>query len=333
MITARRLLGFGALVLGLAFACKGERTTGPKTGSETHFLSWCAVDGSCEDGLECLCGVCTSPCAGLSACTPLAPEAECTPLGDRPVDHSCSETKIDATCEVECTGDDDCAVLGDAHRCDRGYCRRLADDCETGTTSGSDVILIGDAFFADGAVGTELEALALATGALPAGETYRDYASASITPFGGASDLTSQYAAATGEGVARVVLMDAGGPDALLTCPDPPTETCGPLATAADSVRALHQQMATDGVQGIVQFFYPDPADAVLKAKFDVLRPMMESACAESPVPCRFLDLRPTFTGRETEYLGMSWILPTAAGAAATASAIWSQMQRYCLAQ
>ena len=45
-----------------------------------------------------------------------------------------------------------------------------------------------------------------------------------ITPFGGATDLTTQYATARNEGAVRIVIMDVGGPDALLTCPEPPTQ-------------------------------------------------------------------------------------------------------------
>jgi len=80
-------------------------------------------------------------------------------------------------------------------------------------------------------------------------------------------------------------------------------------------------------------FFYPTPEDPTLTAKFDLLRPMIGGVCAASAVPCTFLDLRPTFTGNEAEYLLPDGVLPTDAGAVATAAAIFSVMQEHCLAQ
>lgn len=321
-------------VLALASGCRGE-SQGPSTGSETHFLSWCTSDASCGDGLACLCGVCTQTCTGDAACTELASTAECVQADTRPAEHACPDTKVEASCEVVCESDGDCRSLGPEHRCDRGYCRSLPTDCETGGVAASEVVILGDSFLAEnGAITVELEALARAAGALGSAETYRDYSSVIITPFGGASDLTGQYAMATSGGAIRVVVMDVGGPDSLLgTCADPPTETCAALQAAVSGADALWRQMADDGVEAVVDFFYPVPDDAVLAARFDVLRPMMEAACDESPVGCHFLDLRPTFQDRSTEYLLSGGVLPTAAGSAATARALWSLMQSRCIAQ
>jgi len=228
----------------------------------------------------------------------------------------------------------DCAALGAAHRCDRGFCRRLAPDCETGRVAGGEVVVLGDSFLAESRrVTADLESLARAAGALAAEERYRDYSSTLITPFGGVADLTSQYASARAEGAARIVIMNAGGPDALLSCPEPPTEACPALANAVAGAGALWSQMAEDGVEAVVDFFYPDPDDASLRAKFDVLRPLLEATCESSAVPCAWLDLRPSFEGRQGEYLMPGGIIPTAAGSTAAAAAIWSLMQRRCLGQ
>jgi hypothetical protein len=198
---------------------------------------------------------------------------------------------------------------------------------------GSDVAVLGDSFLAqNGQLVTELEALAQSSGTLEAGDGYRDYSSTVITAFGDTSDLASQYLAASAEGVPRVVIMDVGGPDALATCPDPPTEACPALANAAAGASDLWAQMATDGVETVVNFFYPDPEDASMAAKFDVLRPMIQEGCAASPLDCHFLDLRSSFDG-QTGYLMPGGLLPTAAGSTEAAAAIWSLMQARCVAQ
>jgi hypothetical protein len=211
----------------------------------------------------------------------------------------------------------------------------MAADCETGRVSGNEVIVLGDSFLAEsGQVTAELEGLARAAGALGADEQYRDYSSTLITPFGGMADLTTQYAAARAEGAVRIVIMNAGGPDVLLgSCPEPPTEACPALQNAVAGADQLWLQMAQDGVETVVDFFYPNTTDATLNAKLDVLRPLMQATCEASPVGCHWLDLRPTFEGHSDEYLLTGGILPTQAGSAATAAAIWSLMQRSCVAQ
>jgi hypothetical protein len=323
------------ILLGvLAVAC-GTRAgeTQPGTGSETHFLSWCS-SGSCSDGLDCICGVCTRPCAETASCAELASTAECLAVGSRPAEQSCPGAMAEASCEVACSVDADCAPLGSAHRCDRGFCRRLAADCETGLVAGGEVVLLGDSFLAESQrITLELQALARAARALGTEEQYRDYSSSLITPFGGAADLTNQYAAARDDGAFRIVIMDAGGPDALLSCPEPPMEDCPSLANAVAGADELWRQMADDGVEAVVDFFYPDPESATLLAKFDVLRPMMQRTCEASAVGCHWLDLRRTFEGREEEYLLAGGINPTAAGSAAAAAAIWSLMQQRCIGQ
>jgi len=95
----------------------------------------------------------------------------------------------------------------------------------------------------------------------------------------------------------------------------------------------LLAQMAQEGVQQVVYFFYADHADPVVLAKTDLLRPLIQSACENSPVPCHWLDLRPTYAGHSSEYIQADGISPTNAGAAAIAAAIWATMQQNCVAQ
>jgi hypothetical protein len=319
--------------LTLACACRGEAPQ-PTTGSETHFLSWCSSAESCGAGLDCVCGVCTSVCTDASSCTGLAGTASCVVPSLRPVEQTCAGAPQAASCDVVCSASSDCAALGTAHRCDRGFCRKLADACLTGQFAGRDVVVLGDAFLGEShQVTAELQALARSAGALGADEQYRDYSTSTITPFGGSADLTTQYAAARNEGAVRVVIMDVGGPDALLACPEPPGPDCPALANAVAGADGLWSQMAQDGVEIVVDFFYPNPEDPSLRAKFDILRPQMQTTCEGNAVGCQWLDMRPTFEGRESDYLQPGWIVPTAAGSKAAAESLWSLMQQRCIAQ
>jgi hypothetical protein len=305
----------------------------PEAGSETHFLSWCSSDGSCKNGFECLCGVCAAPCAEASECSLLSEAAECVSPG-LDSSTSCSESPSIGMCDLTCAANRDCEALGSKHRCDRGHCRSLADDCVTGLTASSEVVFLGDNFLAaNGQLVKELENLANASGALGSGETYRDETSTLTTPFGGNLDLANQYAEAKAGGEISTLVLDAGGPDALLSCPEPATADCPALDNALGGMQSLLNTFESDGVVDVVYFFYPDPDDATLKAKFDVLRPLMQGVCDTSTIQCHFLDLRPTFSGHQGEYLMTGGILPTRAGSAAAAAAIWSLMQEQCVAQ
>src|SRR5690606_2788496 len=184
-----------------------------------------------------------------------------------------------------------------------------------------------------GQLTVELEALAQGAGALDSGSSYRDHSSTLVSPFGEANDLFGQYDAAAMEGAARFIVLDVGGADALVACPDPLTPDCPSLQNARQGTEGLLDRFHSDGVERVVLFFYPDPADEALLARFDVLRPLIETACVEGPVDCHFVDLRPTFTGREDELLGAEGLLPTPAGSAAAAAVIWSAMQQNCVAQ
>lgn len=321
------------VTLLMTHGCQPESNP-PTTGSETHFLTWCGSQGGCDEGLDCVCGVCTATCSeDAQSCGELSASAECVDLSSTVADPECPDIQ-EMACDVSCTADSDCASLSEEHRCDRGVCRRLASDCTSGDVTGNEVALIGDQFISDThRLTSELEALARDTGALADNDGYRDYSSSLITPFGGPADLSTQYALAVADGTPQIVIMDVGGPNALVSCPDPLTSDCPTLQEAVSGAEALWEQMATDGVEAVVDFFYPDPVDETLKAKFDVLRPLLQAACEASPVECHFVDLRPTFEGHADEYLQPAGILPTEPGSAATAGAIFSVMQQNCIAQ
>lgn len=103
--------------VGLALAACGG-AAGVTSNSETHFLGLC-TEGSCGDGLSCICGVCTVTCDPARSCGALHPDAICTV----PSSSSCGDDTEPSVCDVDCDDDDDCASLGEGYDCQAGFCR------------------------------------------------------------------------------------------------------------------------------------------------------------------------------------------------------------------
>jgi hypothetical protein len=344
--------------LALAFSCSRE-TTDP-TGGETHFLTRCVPGANtCGDQLTCVCGVCTLPCAERATCEGL-PAAQCVP--------GCvTEVKAPGVCEVSCVVDGDCAVVSRSHHCEQGVCRagliasggsggagNAADAggdamteagaggdggstaCPSRTVSANQVLVIGDSFFATThQITAYLEGLARDAGAVSVGERYRDRStllSNNALALGG-NGIEDQYTGGVSEAEVKIVIMNGGGADVLLGSCDNANASCPVIAAAASAAQALFAQMATDNVEQVVYAFYPDPGDATVKAKMDALRPLLQSACENAPLPCRWLDLRNVFKDHYNDYLQGDQLNPNDAGARATAEAIWAIMKQYCIAQ
>jgi hypothetical protein len=234
---------------------------------------------------------------------------------------------------MTCVTDQDCATSPTGARCVAGVCRATAGR-STCPASGTDVVVVGDSFFAaDRSITTFLEEMARQSGALSAGERYRDHSSMlgnTLALLG--SGIEDQYAAAAAESPVSVVIMNGGGADVLMGSCEVVGPDCPLLVDAAAAASSLFRRMAADGVQHVVYAFYPDPTDANLRAELDALRPLLASACLESPVACHWVDLRTTFAGREALYLEAQGTNPTAEGAQASATAIWAA-QPQCVAQ
>lgn len=246
-----------------------------------------------------------------------------------------------------CDSDADCSAISPTHRCEGGYCRADTSGAgsggaggETGCTGeptpGNEVVVLGDTAMAlTHEVTSALEDLARAAGALGADEHYRDESTATNNALAlGGNGILDQYVAAAGQAPVSVVVMNGGGADVLGgACEDPPSDACEVLAAAALGARDFFARAAEDGVSDIVYAFYPNPMDDALRAKMDVLRPLVQAACAASEVPCHFVDLRPVFEGNYDTYITTAGINPTTAGANATANALWATMQASCIAQ
>lgn len=341
--------------LGAALSSGGCESSGVEpTGGETHFLKSCVPAESCGQGLICLCGACTLVCDSEDTCAGF-PEARCATLAA----DDCEGNVALRACEVQCQSDVACAELSREHRCVEGRCR-MADgstttDGEGGATSAAEtegdtagcgemhvlaneVVLLGDSFLAEShQITGYLEDLARTAGALRVGERYRDYSRLTMNALAlNGEGIRAQYEAAQAEAPARIVIMNGGGADVLLGSCDPLGSDCPLVQTAVAALRELLSTMAEDHVSAVVYVGYPDPQpprpDAV-RDKMALLRPLLEQACAEAPLPCSWVDLRPVFADYYADYLLADGLNPTAAGSAQSAVAIWDVMRAACIAQ
>ncbi len=199
--------------------------------------------------------------------------------------------------------------------------------CQKGTTKGNEVVFIGESFIALSSIAADTSALARQNGSLEQGDSYLDYSVAGTRLGDGA--IPGQYTSAANSNPIRFVLMDGGGNDCLQA-----GDSNSPI-TAAES---LFEEMAQDGVEKVVYFFYPDPvgnfAGGGLKPCLDELRPKMKAVCDGLTAPkCYWLDLRETsWSGNEASYTS-DGIHPNAQGSQVTAQAIWDVMVENCVAQ
>lgn len=333
----RLLLPFTLLMLWIA-SC--GQTSSPQSGSETHFLMGC-TEGSCGDGMQCICGVCSTPCVQRADCSSLSSVAECTSLGPRVARGSCDGTQIGAMCDAACLTDEDCSALGHNSRCDSGYCREpgpmlepASQSCTPLNMAASDVLVLGDVLVELSIYVDELEQSMIAAGNLTQGAHYRNNAQAVSSLLAtGALSFDAQYTGARADGVPRVVIMDGGATDVLNdNCAGMLTPDCPAARDAVRGAERLFERFAGDGVEQLVYFFYGDPVDNPrLKDGIDLMRPLLQNACGRSRVPCHWLDLRPVFADHP-EYLGVDGFVFTDAGAAAAAQATFELMQARCIA-
>jgi hypothetical protein len=105
------LVGVCALFAG---ACGGAAETTLHFGGESHFLRHCS--DRCDDGLNCISGVCTRGCIvdQANACATFS-GASCT--------SDSFEPGAVAVCDVKCSTDANCRALGGDYTCDVGFCR------------------------------------------------------------------------------------------------------------------------------------------------------------------------------------------------------------------
>jgi hypothetical protein len=202
-------------------------------------------------------------------------------------------------------------------------------ECMIGTTSGNEVVFIGESFIAASAIPEETTALARANGSLADGESYLDF-SVSGTRLGDGA-IPRQYTMAAASNPIRFVLMNGGGNDCL---------QAGDSNSPIPAAEALYEEMAADGVEKVVYFFYPDAAGSFggpgssLQTCLDEYRPKIKAVCDSLTAPkCYWLDLAETeWAGNEAAFTS-DGIHPNGEGSRVTAEAIWETMVANCVAQ
>jgi hypothetical protein len=196
-------------------------------------------------------------------------------------------------------------------------------NCPHGQVAANEVLWIGDSWIiVPGSQHTHLRDLARAAGALGPNEDYVMGAVAASTMAAVANQYATQEATAT---KVKVVLMDGGTWDTIVA-----NGSDASVTSAASAFTQFLSTVASDGtVTHVIYFLPPELANVPGVA---ALRPLLMSACAQSAVPCHFLDLQPLWAGHP-EYTASDNLFPTDAGAQAVADAIWAIMQTNCIAQ
>jgi hypothetical protein len=197
--------------------------------------------------------------------------------------------------------------------------------CTRGQVNADEVLWIGDSWILfPGSQRTRVRDLARAAGALAANEDYVNGAVAASTM----TQVANQYATReAGAPKVKVVLMDGGTWDTLVA-----NGSNASVTSAASAFSQFLAQVATDGTVEHIVYFLPPELPAIPGVA--ALRPLVQQACAQSAVPCHFLDLQPLWAGHP-EYTdpATGGILPTEAGAIALADALWATMRADCVAQ
>lgn len=201
--------------------------------------------------------------------------------------------------------------------------------CSPGQVSADEVLWIGDSWIIDpGTQRTTVKDLALAAGTIAANEEYPS----SAAPGASMARIAQQYdTRERGTPKVKVLLMDGGTWDPIAA-----QMMSTSVAAAIDqSLADFHQflsKVAVDGtVEHIVYFLVPELMNIPGVAE---MRPRLRQACAESSVPCHFIDLQEVWEqGDPATYTASNGFLPSAEGGVAIGQAIWATMQAHCIAQ
>ena len=203
-----------------------------------------------------------------------------------------------------------------------------ADTCPRAQILASEVLWIGDSWIQipNGTQHNRVRDLARAAGAIGPNEDYVDLAAPAMFM----TDIANQYAMQESGGTkVKVLLMDGGTWDPIAA------QMSGASVPDAinHSVSAFQKflaQVASDGtVQHIVYFLVPELSTVPGVA---TMRPLLQQACADSAVPCHFLDLQPLWMGHP-EYTAPDGIQASVAGATLIGDSIWSIMRQNCIVQ
>jgi hypothetical protein len=138
--------------------------------------------------------------------------------------------------------------------------------------------------------------------------------------------VASQYDARQAGAIkVKVLMVDGGTWDTIVS-----NGSAASVDSVVNTFRQHLDKVASDGtVEDIVYILPPElsgiPGVAALRAP-------MQQICAQSTVPCRFVDAQPLWAGHP-EYTAPGDVFASEEGARVLADAIWALMQQYCIAQ
>lgn len=335
------LLVIASTILAPTLGCKPQASE--PTGGETHFLRYCSPESNlCGDGLSCLCGVCTRTC-DISNCEDL-PAAVCLPQTSK----SCGDATTKSTCDATCVDDDDCLRVSLRHSCENGVCRQGNDGegggtseveigliCTTDAVRPSDVLFIGDSFFAvSPRIATLTESHARQARVLGPEEHFRDSSSLENNSLAiSGPGILNQYMSARESSPPKLLIVAAGGADVFLGVCETANASCPVIDGAARAFGELLTAAHEGGVEQILYVTYPEPQLDDVRTRLDALRPLLDESCENSSIPCHRLDLRPVFVDKYSEYILEDGLNPSAEGAVAAADAIWKAILEPCRLQ
>jgi len=201
----------------------------------------------------------------------------------------------------------------------------LDGGCAQAQTSANEMLWIGDSWIlVPGVQYTRVRDLAIGAQAIGPNDDFP------ISATGGATmaDIAIQYSARqAGATKVKVLIMDGGTWDTI--------KANGAAATVTSVVSTFSQLLSTvanDGTARHIIYFLP-PEIATIPG-VAALRAPLQQACAQSAVPCHFIDLKDSWNGHPEYFVTSAGIpIPTDAGGTAIAEAIWSVMQQNCIAQ
>jgi hypothetical protein len=203
-----------------------------------------------------------------------------------------------------------------------------AGTCVKGQTKGSDVVIMGESFYAISPqyIQNRIQDDARKAGSLGASDTYHNVA---VSGQNMNYIATTEWTAATANGAKpRWVIMDGGGIDCLTG-----GSTC---SSCASTFTTLLGKMGTAGITDVIYTRYPEPgsppgSNASLKACLDSTMPMMQTVCEGSKSPvCHWVDLRPVWMNGDVLSDGLH---PTQSGGDHVGDLIWQTMVSLCFAQ
>jgi hypothetical protein len=200
-------------------------------------------------------------------------------------------------------------------------------DCSPEPVLAGEVLWMGDTWvLIPGLQHTRVRDLARAAGALGPNEDYVNVGAPSVDMAAVAQQYRTRESGPT---KVKVVIMDGGTWDTIAA------QTKGdPIAPAIDNAVSNFQrflaEVANDGtVEHIIYFLVPELPGVPGVA---MMRPRLQQVCADSTVPCHFLDLQPLWLGHP-EYTSPDGFQSSEPGARVIADSIWAIMQDKCVAQ